>query len=479
MLIVLVLMTSAGIWAAPVPQDAAAYSVNTALWSGTTASPSSVSLPTGVTVTSTVSGLTSHDGSMPDLNANNPPASVFTPSIPLTTPSKRYQVLNSGCTFATGTCAARGTITLTFSQPVTNPVLHFTGLGSRYFSGSLAATMGFSALLTLSGSTPAGIAWGTPSAGSTNLAVSGTTLTRSSPGGIPSTDCQSLSTEANEVAGCGSVPLVGTVSSVTLNLSLLKVWISGNANAVSASATAGDSFELAVSVSEDFGDAPATYNSPQAPVHAVGSPILGVLVDADHPTVPNAAASPFPGVPANGDNITLLNDEDAFVTAADVALSTGTHTVAVPISRVTKAARLCGWIDFNQDGTFAVVERACVNVAIAATTASLTWSVPPGSTPGNTYVRLRIGYTAAQVESPTGRADSGEVEDYPITLAGAAYSCAALYATHANPNLGLYSINPATGGETQVGQFPGTSNALGMAREEQRPTPWQPRLQPP
>ncbi len=42
--------------------------------------------------------------------------------------------------------------------------------------------------------------------------------------------------------------------------------------------------------------------------------------------------------------------------------------------------------------------------------------MPAGLTAGLTYARFRLGYTATQVQSPTGKADSGEVEDYAVNL---------------------------------------------------------------
>ncbi len=47
----------------------------------------------------------------------------------------------------------------------------------------------------------------------------------------------------------------------------------------------------------------------------------------------------------------------------------------------------------------------------------LSIQVPANALPGTTYARFRIADAADHVTGPTGRADSGEVEDYKIQIA--------------------------------------------------------------
>ena len=93
----------------------------------------------------------------------------------------------------------------------------------------------------------------------------------------------------------------------------------------------------------------------------------------------------------------------------------------------TGNARLCGWIDFDYngqggDGTFETDERSCIDTLACpgggtAGICDLTFTAPGDFVHNNnqiTYARFRIGPNAAEVESPTGLAFGGEVEDYEI-----------------------------------------------------------------
>ncbi|MGL5829411.1 MAG: GEVED domain-containing protein, partial [Angustibacter sp.] len=94
-----------------------------------------------------------------------------------------------------------------------------------------------------------------------------------------------------------------------------------------------------------------------------------------------------------------------------------TYTVPVDLGGTTSAGTVCGWIDFDRGGTFGVTgERACATFAAGATTANLTWTVPTATTSGLTYARFRVSNNATQAQSPTGLADSGEVEDYTLEI---------------------------------------------------------------
>ncbi len=85
--------------------------------------------------------------------------------------------------------------------------------------------------------------------------------------------------------------------------------------------------------------------------------------------------------------------------------------------RGSTAAFLYGYIDFNRDGDFADANERSTVTNIPATSNgafNVVWSSVPANAGGETatYARFRIGYTNAEVQSPTGLANSGEVEDY-------------------------------------------------------------------
>ena len=87
-------------------------------------------------------------------------------------------------------------------------------------------------------------------------------------------------------------------------------------------------------------------------------------------------------------------------------------STTVVVSEVDRAARLCGWVDFDLSGTFGSSERACADVPAKSNSAELAWSGRPAAA-GRSYARLRIGSDAAAVAESTGPSD-GEIEDYRV-----------------------------------------------------------------
>ena len=94
-------------------------------------------------------------------------------------------------------------------------------------------------------------------------------------------------------------------------------------------------------------------------------------------------------------------------------ISVEAHTDGAP------QANIYGWVDFNQNGTFDEDERS--DLATITKDGAVTLSF----TKSKTYidpsvkelgVRLRIAKDAAQIESPTGMAFSGEVEDFKTQI---------------------------------------------------------------
>ncbi len=189
---------------------------------------------------------------------------------------------------------------------------------------------------------------------------------------------------------------------------------------------ASDAVNMAVSVDEDFGDAPATYDPAAAASHVVGDLKLGSTIDADNTGTlnggtaitpsPNAVAAGADNTGANGDGA----DEDAISTFPTLLNSATTYSLTVPISGSSQAGQVCGWVDYNRNGTFDTGERACASFAAGATSVTLNWTGLSGLTVGTNYVRLRASYDTTGVQTPTGRLDSGEVEDYRLTISPAA-----------------------------------------------------------
>jgi uncharacterized repeat protein (TIGR01451 family) len=254
---------------------------------------------------------------------------------------------------------------LIFDHPVTDPVLAFYNMdGGRYQLGGTITRLSGNGTFEVSA----------PYINNTTNVAQG--------GGCTITPGE----------GCGSVRLSGTYNASTPINSFYQVGISS-----------GDSNGLAIYVPGDYGDAPASYGSVS---HVVGSGMrLGSSITAD--------AGDFNSAAASGDT------DDALPFLSFVG-NVATYTVSnIPMNGVLAGAQLCGWIDFNRNGTFDSNERACSPTLAAGTTStSLTWTVPTGNAfvAGVSYARLRLTTDTAQLASPNNQAWDGEVEDYRINL---------------------------------------------------------------
>nr|WP_238338331.1 GEVED domain-containing protein [Pedococcus badiiscoriae] len=312
-----------------------------------------------------------------------------------------------------------------------------------------------------------------------NLAVSGSQITanNNSTSYRCETRAQSDSPSiplpsASATAECGSVRVNGTVTSVTFSVSALFTQTTASIppdthNSASGGATPNqDGFSIAVTVPEDFGDAPASYDQGKAARAVLSDVTLGSTVTEDSSTVANGTSSPNAGASA------LTDVGDDGVTLGPITSATTSYSTTVAIRGASKAGTVCGWIDFNKNGIFDnPSERACATFLAGATSATLTWSGISGLTTGNTYARFRVGYNATQTQSPIGASDAGEVEDYPLAISTAptSISCTpgTTYALNQGGTHELLAVNTATGQSTVVTNF-GTSipntdlNALGL-----------------
>ena len=372
-------------------------------------------LPSGATVTATATGATTISSPAEALSARGAVNANFSPQINATTVSLRPLVSAASCgtvsAGATKICSGLGTVTLTFSQPVRNPTLHIAGLGAALVSGSNAIL--FSAAGSIA-STPAGATLGPALPGSTNLQTVGNDFRVINDS--VNTSCATVGIAA-ATSGCGSFKVNGTVTSLRFTMNIRLMVKSGSLTVVSANA---DAFNLTVTIPQDQGDAPASYDGTQAPTHDISDLTLGATIDEDATTAANpttaAAAVAAAGNPnpPNGDGA----DEDALTTwpTLTTAMAGSTYSVDVPVSGLSAAARLCGWIDFDRSGAFDAAEMACATAAPGASSATLTWNVPTATAAGRLYTRLRLSYNSAHAQAATGRADSGEVEDSMIAM---------------------------------------------------------------
>ncbi|ALN87860.1 hypothetical protein LC55x_4612 [Lysobacter capsici] len=430
------LAASAGLAAALAlwSSGAGAAQVHNATASGTIGfnSASTKPYPSTLTTTYTVTGANVQ------IVANNVPlttlggatSAMFTPNVPTTTTGIQMQTLGAACNFAsnaaaTVACPNIGTLTIGFSRPVTNPIIHFVGLGSvRSITGDTVTITAARATHAIASSVPAGATF-TLLGGAVNLQTlgGGSSFDLVNPT-YNGTNCTTATAPATQLAGCGSLRVNGTVTSVTLN-----VGMSGTRNVFNATlgnALGDDGYMVTTSVDEDFGDAPASYDAGVAASHIVDGIRLGASVDVDNPNVFNdtPAVTPSPNAVAVGaDNNGGAGDgadEDGLTTPL-ATLHTGligqAYALTPSLSGSTAAGTVCGWIDFNRNGVFDGGEGVCNAVASGATTTTLNWTVPVATTAGRSYVRLRATQgSQLSTATPTGRLDSGEVEDYMIEI---------------------------------------------------------------
>jgi uncharacterized repeat protein (TIGR01451 family) len=362
----------------------------------------------------------------------NPPT-AYDPRINLVSETFNFLTPGTAVVVAAGGQQAMGTLTYSFSRPVVNPRFHFARLGGT------GAGAGFSTTFMTA---PAGSTW-TVIGGLLTTTLANTRLRGSS--NTPSVACGDPAT----TSGCGTAQLNGTFTSIPLGIGI------GNPTAATPGDLGADGYTVTITVDEDFSDAPTSYGMAG---HVNSGLTLGAALTVD-PTpplaIPNGTAyiTPAPATSPRASATATGDTDDALGSLSPVGV--GTYGLSVPVAGFQSVPgatpQLCGWIDFNRNGTFeSPGERACANVSGNGNVA-LSWTIPTGTTyvAGESYARLRLGYTSAQVQSATGLADSGEVEDYPISLLPRVRLTKALVPT-SDPGLFNLSVAPASATAVQT-----------------------------
>ena len=198
---------------------------------------------------------------------------------------------------------------------------------------------------------------------------------------------------------------------------------------------------LGVVLSFDHGDAPASYGGaahleqygfsggtvPTGSVVLSHSPDLTLATTAQSPVRLGATVDPEDSAQtspdATGDDVGgngifgPPDDEDAIAAPGTIeVVPGGTYTLTGVACSGT--GTVAGWIDWNGDGDFDAGESAAPVPCDGSV--DLTWTVPADVRPAlaaPTFLRLRIATAAAEVDSPTGVARSGEVEDHALRVA--------------------------------------------------------------
>ncbi|MEY4426580.1 MAG: hypothetical protein RL535_878, partial [Pseudomonadota bacterium] len=432
-----------------------------------TGSTATKSTPSGLRVNATISGSTlafsalANTTLMAGTTATGTPVGTFlTPALPAATNGLQIlATLAAACQASNPNdliCApgTLGSVTYTFTDSagnpiaVRNPVMHISRVGG--FARQLPDEVYFGVTHTL---TSAGATLGTLSAGQKGLSVTGANI---DPVPTATWDGTCVAAANAALAGCGSIPIIGTVSTLSFNIGALRhANAATNAWTTNASAAA-DAWYVTFSFDEDFGDAPATYQGNVAALatapasHIQSNLTLGSAWTAanNNSTVLNgtaAGAANFSASPvqvaAGADNMGTNGDgaeENGLSTLAAISPSQigGTYTLTPTIAGATSSGTVCGWIDFNRDGVFAASEGVCTAFASGATSAALNWTVPNTLVAGTAYVRIRVSYAAMTTSSFNGLLNSGEVEDYLVTILAASDMVPSIFGMPSTASIG-------------------------------------------
>jgi hypothetical protein len=374
---------------------------------------------------------------------------VLAPVLPAATNGLQLLTDFSNCPNGTTvlTCSNRGSFAVEFLDTantpikVRNPILHWSRLGGSksqtVTTNGVTTNNSFLASVILELTTP-NLKFSGNSGSS--LAVSSganNNIRWAFPATAPAT--AGLCATTTSSAGCGSTPITdvngGSILIDRLDFNVTGVrtndsiaWNVNDSNGVPS--VTQDGYFLTASFEEDYGDAPASFDVGGAASHIISDLSLGSTIDADNSNVINGGATGTPLVGASpnvvaagtSNNGTIGDgaDEDGVGTWAPLTTNATTYSTTVAISGVSRAARVCSWIDFNRNNTFDnPTERACADVAIGQTSATLNWTGISGLTAGQNYARVRLSYDLTGVQNPKGALNSGEVEDYQIPITAA------------------------------------------------------------
>lgn len=435
------------------PQDSTNTRVNTS---------KSTTLPSGLVVTVSALGNNfSMNTTNQTLAARGGTSSLYADSSIAASTGIQFWTEDYNCNYGAQVdtmCDGQGTLRVQFSHPVTDPTLSFAGLGGGANwtnNGTLTAQTVTWTELT---STTPGVSL--QSVGTTtNLSLT-TNNTRIEPTvKNPSSSCTAnLGTYATTAyAVCGSVKLQGTSDTFEFSVSLgvhnsVNSCYNNWGNPAGCNGRIEDGWSMVVSVDEDFGDAPTSYDATNGAAHAVGDLTIGASVSSAAAELAESSGSTYNNG-ANGIVTPLGTNADtldnAFVSAAPDLNPGSDYTIVVPLSGTNAAGRVCGFLDLNGSGTFTTSspnESQCANFAQGATSVTLTW---PGSSstatnPGSTWLRLRASYDTTGVNSPLGRLSSGEVEDWQVAVVSAVGTTTTTSVVGATTTTSVVSSPPTT-----------------------------------
>ncbi|MCA9062432.1 MAG: hypothetical protein KDA96_05220, partial [Planctomycetaceae bacterium] len=204
--------------------------------------------------------------------------------------------------------------------------------------------------------------------------------------------------------GAGTLPARGTddtnlpIAPETIVEFLGRGWFAG------ASDLIGDEL-FEVLTTADYGDAAfSTTFADNGARHLPGGIRLGSLIDAEDDGTPSADA--------DADDISGAADEDGVHISP---LLTGQiSTITVDIQNAEAGGYVDAWIDFDNSGSWESSEQIVDSQAVFNGIHEFSFTVPTAATANTVTARVRVSRSGNL--SPTGWADSGEVEDLPVII---------------------------------------------------------------
>ncbi len=176
-------------------------------------------------------------------------------------------------------------------------------------------------------------------------------------------------------------------------------------------------FDIAAAATKDFGDAPASYGSAS---HTI---VSSLYLGQNPPSAETASKYSFNARADDNDDGAPRQPVVSYIPLFPVLKQTDTsYSASFTVNNTSGgAAKLYGWIDFDKSGTFQADEATFASVPNGSNNGSVTlnWaSIPTDIQLGTTAIRLRLTTDpAVTVNTPTGDATNGEVEDFPLAIA--------------------------------------------------------------
>jgi uncharacterized repeat protein (TIGR01451 family) len=327
-------------------------------------------------------------------------------SFPLTLTSTLTGATRSG-TFTAPASASAAYVTCTFTnRPATLTI-------KKVINSGTGGTFNFTATNPVIASTGIPVAvTNTPTTvvGLTNVLIpslsTAITITEVDPAGI---------SYALTAAGCidnaTSNPIA---SSINLGTRILTI----AANTIPVGTDVVCTFTNQATTSDDHGDAPASYGDASNRVPTT------VYLGTTAPDGDGITYITWQGqTTADGDDLSGGDEGIAQLLsgapASFPAWSGASYALTLVCRGSATANAVNGWIDFNQNGTFdsnELVRGTCSSNNATAGTVTLTWSTFPNDLKtGPTYARFRFSGTASSAATGAS-ANTGEVEDYRISI---------------------------------------------------------------